>query len=35
MIENTTDNKIKITTRNLDLFYGDFQGLKNINIDIN
>jgi len=28
------NNKIKISARNLDLFYGNFQALKNINIDI-
>ncbi|MCL2095298.1 MAG: phosphate ABC transporter ATP-binding protein PstB [Oscillospiraceae bacterium] len=28
------DNKFNITVKNCDLYYGDFQALKNINIDI-
>ena len=31
---NKTDNKFNITVRDCDLFYSDFQALKNINIDI-
>lgn len=28
------DKKVKVKVRNLDLYYGDFQALKNINMDI-
>ncbi|KNZ43313.1 phosphate ABC transporter ATP-binding protein PstB [Acetobacterium bakii] len=28
------DNKVKFNTKNLDLFYGDFQALKSINMEI-
>ena len=28
------DKKIKFNTKNLDLFYGDFQALKSINLEI-
>lgn len=34
MSEKELKNNIKITARDLNLFYGDFHGLKNINIDI-
>lgn len=34
MSGNERKNNIKITAKDLNLFYGDFQGLKDINIDI-
>ena len=30
-----SSNNVKLSIKNLDLFYGDNQALKNINIDIN
>jgi phosphate transport system ATP-binding protein len=33
-MRNEMDKKIKFNTKNLDLFYGDFQALKSINLEI-
>lgn len=32
--QNITEEEFKITTKDLDVFYGDFHALKNINMDI-